>query len=62
VLRNSSGFADAEVTAEADTEALVGSTASLSVQGGDVLVEAISDDNATAHTAAGGRGHQCWSS
>jgi hypothetical protein len=48
---NSSGFADAEVTAEADTEALVGSTASLSVQGGDVLVEAISDDNATAHTA-----------
>jgi hypothetical protein len=29
----------------------VGTTASLSVQGGDVLVEAISDDNATAHTA-----------
>jgi hypothetical protein len=53
VFANSSGFADAEITAEADTEALVGTTASLSVPGGDVLVEAISDDNATAHTGGG---------
>jgi hypothetical protein len=48
---NSGGFADAKVTSEATTEAVVGSTASLTVLGGDVLVEAISDDNATAHTA-----------
>jgi hypothetical protein len=50
---NSSGFATAEVTADADTEARVGTTASLSVLGGDVVVEAISDDNATAHTVGG---------
>jgi len=53
VYTNSKGLADAKVTSEASTEALVESTASLAVPGGDVLVDAISDDNATAHTTGG---------
>jgi hypothetical protein len=53
VFANSKGLADAIVTGLANTEALVGTTAALSVPGGDVLVEAISDNNAIAHTAGG---------
>jgi hypothetical protein len=53
VFSNSKGWAEAQVTGLADTQALVGTAASLSVLGGDVLVEALSDNNAIAHTAGG---------
>jgi hypothetical protein len=42
MFSQSKGWSTARVTNDADTEALVGSAASLEVSDGDVLIEAIS--------------------
>src|SRR6185436_10691871 len=54
VFTSADGKANATITGDADTEALVTTTSSLEVFGGDVVVEAISDNNATANAGGGG--------